>query len=108
MIISRACGQLIFGGGGGGGGSSGENDKRGSFEDQPRTGLLPRSCRVPTGKASFCVPLKQCPYVRDLLKSLQKPYPDNVNLIIRVRHKTYWPCELFHLIKLVKSHGYSS
>ena len=94
MIISRACGQLIFGGG-----SSESDDKRGSFEDQPRNdgGLLLRSCRVPTGKASFCVPLKQCPYVRDLLKSLQKPYPDNVNLIIRVRHKTYWPCELFHL-----------
>ena len=82
MIISRACGQLIFGGG-----SSESDDKRGSFEDQPRNdgGLLLRSCRVPTGKASFCVPLKQCPYVRDLLKSLKKSYPANVNLIIRVR-----------------------
>ena len=43
------------------------NSERTSFEDQNKP------CIVPTGKASFCVPLKQCPYVQDLVKGLNRP-----------------------------------
>jgi hypothetical protein len=43
-----------------------------------------RQCRVPTGKASYCVSHTECPYVLDLIKSLKEDRPSNVNLIIRL------------------------
>lgn len=42
-----------------------------------------RPCFVPTGKGSFCVPLSQCSYVRDLVKNLKKPIAPDVALVIR-------------------------
>ena len=58
-----------------------QNSNRGSFEG--RVGQQRQQCRVPTGKTSFCVPLQECPYVKDLVKSLKKTRPSNVNNIIK-------------------------
>ena len=71
IIISRAYGQFVFGGGN-------RNDSINRVSQQRQ------QCRVPTGKTSFCVPLAECPYVKDLVKSLNKERPSNVNNIIKV------------------------
>jgi len=76
IIISRAYGQFVFGGGN----SDDDSNNRGSFEG--RVGQQRQQCRVPTGKTSFCVPLAECPYVQDLIRSLNKTRPSNVNKII--------------------------
>lgn len=77
IIISRAHGQISFGNPGG---NSDSNSNRGSFGG--RLGQERQQCRVPTGKTSFCVPLKECPYVKDLFRSLNSTRPQNVNRII--------------------------
>jgi len=74
IIISRAKGQISFGGP--------VNNNRGSFGGR-LGGQERRQCRVPTGKASFCVSHTECPYVLDLIRSLKEDRPSNVNLIIR-------------------------
>ena len=72
IIVSVLCaasvrGQFFFG----------NDDNRSVFETNP----VP--CFVPTGKAAFCVPLKKCEYVSDLVKNLQKPLPGDVALLLK-------------------------
>ncbi len=67
-FFSRNCyGQFFFGGG----------SQETSFETRP----LP--CFLPTGKAAFCVALKECTYLSDLVKNLQKPIPGDVALLLK-------------------------
>ena len=48
-----------------------------SFDDR-----LLRPCHIPTGNASFCVPLERCDMIQALIDNLQKPLPGDVSLII--------------------------
>ena len=48
--------------------------------DRPET-LLP--CHVPTGRASFCVPIDRCKQLSGLIKNLQKPIPGDVGKYIK-------------------------
>merc|ERR1712241_937112 len=70
IISNSVYGQFVFGGGN-------RNDSINRVSQQRQ------QCRVPTGKTSFCVPLQECPYVKDLVKSLKKTRPSNVNNMIK-------------------------
>ena len=41
------------------------------------------SCHVPTGEASYCVPLKRCNQINALLAGLPKPIPPDITKYIK-------------------------
>ena len=41
------------------------------------------SCHVPTGEASYCVPLKRCPQISALFAGLPKPAPPDITKYIK-------------------------
>lgn len=55
------------------------------FNDESRNDFQqkPRPCFVPTGDTSFCVSLNRCPYVKDLMRNLQKPLPGDVAILLK-------------------------
>ena len=40
-------------------------------------------CHIPTGRASFCVPLQRCKQISALVTNLQKPIPGDVGKYIK-------------------------
>ncbi len=68
LLIYQAKAQFFFG-------------NRDALEEPEKLKLRP--CFVPTGKSTFCVPLKECPYVSDLVKNLNKPLAQDVALLIQ-------------------------
>lgn len=40
-------------------------------------------CFLPTGSATFCVPLPRCRHVKELVSNLQRPLPGDVSLLVK-------------------------
>ena len=53
------------------------------FESTPDRPEQLTPCHIPTGRASFCVPLDRCNQLSALIKNLQKPIPTDVALYVK-------------------------